>query len=216
MYLHAGNHETRHFYRRKLKDQVLDFYDEETYELVRDVILQLPLGAVVDDRIFVIHGGIPFKGFDLNDLRHYKRGGDIDTESKDKALFYRSVWADPTDGDDDWEFHEEDYDEDDDEEEDENKRGHFTSNATEIFLKKNNLEYVVRAHEKSKPGFQFHHDGKVITIHSSPKVKKQRSGSYLNIYSNDGSMHIEQFVGGRLSPEVTSLHHRSQMDWRAL
>ncbi|KAL3926507.1 MAG: hypothetical protein SGBAC_013452, partial [Bacillariaceae sp.] len=223
MYLHVGNHETRSFYKKTLKTQVMEMYDEETYESVRDLLLELPLGAVVDDRILVIHGGIPYNGFDLNELRHYKRGRDIDRDSVEGTLFHRAVWADPTDGDDDWEKPEDDDDdeegdEDDDDEDDiaDKKRGHFTAVSTEAFLKKNSLQYIVRSHQIFKPGFQHHHGDKVITIHSSPKAKKNRHGSYLNIYSNDGSMHIEQFIGGKLTPEVTSLNHRSQMDWRAL
>ena len=222
MYLHVGNHETRSFYSKTLKTQVMDLYDEETDALVREVVLELPLGAVVDDRILVIHGGIPYNGFDLNELRHYKRGRDIDKDSTEGALFYRAIWADPdpTDGDegDDWEDPEDESDDDDYEDDDAayRKRDHFTSNATEVFLTNNNLEYIVRAHQKSGPGFQYHHGGKVITIHSTPKAKSNRAGSYLNIYSNDGSMNIEQFVGGKLTPNVTSLNRRSQMDWRAL
>ena len=73
---------------------------------MRQALLQLPLGAIIDDRIFVVHAGIPTKEFYLDDLRHYKRGEDYDRESVEGLLFRSSVWTVPysaseeSDGDD--------------------------------------------------------------------------------------------------------------------
>lgn len=226
IYLHTGNHETWIFYEETIQQQTKELYDEETYRLVREVLLQLPLGAVVDDRIFVVHGGIPMNDFDLNELRHYKRGRDIDDRTKEGYLFRRSVWSDPDydddeEDDDDDEFTDEEaaqqaaeriakFNFDIDEENDDD-RGWFTAKTTKAFLEKNNLEFVVRAHQSVKPGYHYQHDGKVITIHSFPK-KAKHSGAYLNIYSNDRSMNVEQFAGVKYS----SIDHQSKIDWRAL
>lgn len=221
MYLHVGNHETQSFYPKRFRTQITEKYDEETYQLVREVLLQLPLGAVIDDRIFVVHAGIPKKDFNLEDLRHYKRGKDYDRSTLEGVLFRRSVWADPTEGDSSSEDTPEDEtdteeDQDDVEEfkvdpENDDDRGWYTAEHTETFLRKHDLEYIVRGHENFVKGFQYHHDERVITIHSDPS-RPQDQGAYLNIYSNDGSMVVEQFSGVQFS----SLGSESKVDWRSL
>lgn len=41
-------------------------------------------------------------------------------------------------------------------------------------------------------GFEIAHNGRVITLHSAPSEEFSRHyGAYANIYSNDGSMHIQ-------------------------
>ncbi|KAL3928085.1 MAG: hypothetical protein SGBAC_012800 [Bacillariaceae sp.] len=221
MYLHVGNHETQSFYPKRFRTQITEKYDEETYQLVREVLLQLPLGAVIDDRIFVVHAGIPKKDFNLEDLRHYKRGKDYDRSTLEGVLFRRSVWADPTEGDSSSEDTPEDEtnaeeDQDDVEEfkvdpENDDDRGWYTAEHTETFLRKHDLEYIVRGHENFVKGFQYHHDARVVTIHSNPS-RPQDQGAYLNIYSNDGSMVVEQFSGVQFS----SLGSESKVDWRSL
>ena len=54
-----GNHESRqmssHF---SFKSECLTKFDEEVYELIMDAFECLPIAAIVDDRIFAVHGGI--------------------------------------------------------------------------------------------------------------------------------------------------------------
>lgn len=45
----------------------------------------------------------------------------------------------------------------------------FSDQATDKFLKNNNLSHVIRAHEVIPNGYAFHADGRVITIFSSSK-----------------------------------------------
>lgn len=224
MHIHLGNHETAFYYTETLKEQVLKLYDFETYKMVRDVIVRLPLAAVVDDRIYVVHGGIPSSDFMLDDLRHYKRGHDIDYKVREGYLFGRSVWSDPDNDEDDAED-DDHVDNKTDEEraarrsqfdfeiEDENDdaRGWYSPDTTKTFLERNNLEYLVRAHQNVAGGFRYHHDNRVITIHSNPRNATQ-IGAYLNVYSNDGSMNIQQFSGVKFS----SIDHQSKVDWRSL
>ena len=218
--LHVGNHETQSFYPKRLRTQIIEKYDEETYQLVRQVLLQLPLGAIIDDRIFVVHAGIPEKNFNLEDLRHYKRGRDYDRESVEGLLLRRSVWTDPSEGDsaseegngeEDGDGIEENVEEFKLDPDNDDDRGWYTAAHTDTFLKKHSLEYIVRGHENFVRGFQYHHDGRVITIHSDPS-RPQDQGSYLNIYSNDKSMNVEQFSGMQFS----SIGKHSKVDWRSL
>lgn len=51
------------------------------------------------------------------------------------------------------------------------KRGvgtQFGPDVTLAFLKKNNLDYVIRSHEVKNEGYEVLHDGKCITVFSAP------------------------------------------------
>ncbi len=45
----------------------------------------------------------------------------------------------------------------------------FSDEAVHTFLKANQLSHIIRAHEMIPPGYQFHMNGKVITIFSCSK-----------------------------------------------
>ena len=95
--------------------------------------------------------------------------------------------------------------------ENDDDRGWYTQDHTETFLRTHNLEYIVRGHSNPTTGFQYNHGGKVITVNSDPEQAEHR-GAYLNIYSSDGSMNIEQFSGVQYS----AISHAPIFDWRAL
>jgi serine/threonine-protein phosphatase 5 len=44
----------------------------------------------------------------------------------------------------------------------------FGSDATTFFLKRNNLELLIRSHEVQMAGYNIHHGGKCCTIFSAP------------------------------------------------
>lgn len=51
------------------------------------------------------------------------------------------------------------------------KRGvgvQFGPDVTNNFLKRNNLDYIIRSHEVKSAGYEIAHDGKCITIFSAP------------------------------------------------
>jgi len=49
----------------------------------------------------------------------------------------------------------------------------FGPDVTNNFLKKNNLDYVIRSHECRAEGYQVDHDGKCITVFSAPNYCDQ-------------------------------------------
>ena len=70
------------------------------------------------------------------------------------------------------------------------KRGvgvQFGPDVTERFLKKNNLEYVVRSHEVKTRGYEVGHNGKCITVFSAPNYCDQmgNKGAFINITGDD-------------------------------
>ncbi|GFH55320.1 hypothetical protein CTEN210_11796 [Chaetoceros tenuissimus] len=196
LHLLRGNHELRDYYNGIMKSQVLRVYDEEIWLIVRDIFNLLPLGIVLDNRILVVHGGIPSANITLNELQSINRTTDEifhGNMTKDQSLIEELVWA---------------------EEDEENgitvsRRGiYFGPDISKEFLQRNNLEYIIKGHTYIPKGFRIAHEGRVVTLHSAPsKLSSRDYGAYANIYSNDGSMHIEQFR--RLNQSIS-------IDWRSL
>ena len=63
-----GNHESRKMTDRfTFREECLDKYDEETYELFMELFDNLPLAAVVANKYFAVHGGI---SPDINSIAH--------------------------------------------------------------------------------------------------------------------------------------------------
>jgi serine/threonine-protein phosphatase 5 len=186
-----GNHESNAFYNGKLRTQVQAMYGEETWQLVIDVLNELPIGIVLDKHILVMHAGIARPDLDIKSIRKIKKGA----EPEDGSLLIDLLWADTT--------------------EDkgisvEANRGYlFGPDITEKFLQTNNLDLIVRGHSYTRFGYYKSHNDSVITIHSAPRMEEEEMhyGAFMNIYSADGKMHIEQFQ---------STTTPMMIDWRTL
>lgn len=195
IHMTRGNHESSYFYNDKLRTQVQAMYGEETWQLVIDVLNELPIGIVLDKHILVMHAGIPRLDLDIESIRKIKKGGEPDEETEDGSLLTDLLWVETT----------------------ENKgisveanRGHlFGPDITEKFLQTNNLDLIVRGHSYTRFGYYKSHNDSVITIHSAPRMEEEEMqyGAFMNIYSADGKMHIEQFQ---------STTTPMMIDWRTL
>lgn len=62
--------------------------------------LQLLFAAIVADRIFCVHGGLPPDLFHMNDIRRIARPTDI----SDSGLLCDLLWAEPEIGQNSWEL----------------------------------------------------------------------------------------------------------------
>jgi len=158
-----GNHETDEYFRFMVKRQVLERYDEEVYGLILETIYELPIALTIENKVFVIHAGITSSQLTLEDLKSIKRG----IEPEEDTLNMDIIWADP--GDEDGMGGD-------------SIRGLlFGPDVSEEFLANNHLKIIVRAHDSTvDSGYQNDHDGRVLTIFSSPLCTK---GSFLNINS---------------------------------
>ena len=59
VHLMRGNHETRECTTDyNFREQMLNKYDEETYEAVIEAFYQLPLAATVNGEYLALHGGV--------------------------------------------------------------------------------------------------------------------------------------------------------------
>lgn len=164
IHLLRGNHETTSMNSRYgFEAQVLAVYDHEVLALMRTVFASMPLAAVVEDKIFVTHGGIGKLSVNMtiDDLNEIDRHTEPDFGSSAAAEL---LWSDPIDS-----------------EQHTNislnfKRGGgylFGKNATATFLNNNDLDLMVRSHELRQEGFSVHHEGKCVTVFSAPNYVDQ-------------------------------------------
>lgn len=151
-------------------------YDVKLFQLFMEVFEWLPLAAVINDSIFITHGGIPVRpGVTLDDIRKIPRG----MEPPENGLMSDLLWSDPQPF----------------QGKAPSKRGvgfAFGPDITENFLALNNLNLLVRSHEVKDEGYLVEHNGKTITVFSAP--------NYCDSMGNKGAfIHFE----AELQPNFT-------------
>ena len=134
-------------------------YDGIVMDVYNEVFQWLPLAAVIEEAVFVVHGGLTTQvdgGLQLQQIRNIERG----KEPPEGHLMSDLLWSDPQPFPG----------------RSPSKRGvgySFGPHYTHKFLEDNNLKYVVRSHEVKDDGYVEEHDGKCITIFSAPNYCDQ-------------------------------------------
>eukprot|EP01126_Amoeba_proteus_P025377 TRINITY_DN2534_c0_g1_i11.p1 TRINITY_DN2534_c0_g1~~TRINITY_DN2534_c0_g1_i11.p1 ORF type:complete len:299 (-),score=53.28 TRINITY_DN2534_c0_g1_i11:230-1126(-) len=160
-----GNHESAAINR------IYGFYEEcrERYNLkiwkaFNDCFNCLPLGAIIEDKILCIHGGLSPDLKNLEQIRRIVRP----TEIPDAGLLCDLLWADPDADTSGWA---------------ENDRGvsfTFGGDVVENFLKRHEFDLIVRAHQVVEDGYEFFAKRKLVTVFSAP--------NYCGEFDNAGAM----------------------------
>ncbi|AYU77941.1 Calcineurin-like phosphoesterase family protein [Leishmania donovani] len=183
VFLSRGNHEGLSMNRvYGFEGEVRAKYSAEVFDLFSEVFNALPTGHIINDEVFVVHGGLYSRDdVTIADLQKPNRFRDI----PENGLICESLWADPqpmpgrTPS----------------------KRGvdcpSFGPDVTENFLKNNNLKLVVRSHEVKEDGYEVDHNGKCITVFSAP--------NYCDQMGNKGA--FIRFTGGTMKPKYTTFTH---------
>ena len=127
-----GNHECRNitltygFY-----DQVAKKYGNcSAWKMFNDAFDYLPLSAIVEGKVFCVHGGLSPTIKTIDQIC----GLDRRMEIPDNGALCDMMWSDPMEIEE-WQA---------------NKRGvgwYFGSNPTEVFINRNNLSMIARAHQ---------------------------------------------------------------------
>lgn len=165
-YLLRGNHEVRSV------QKMFTFYTEcvnkfgdrvgaEVWEQINACFDVMPIAAVVDTKVFCVHGGIPppwLGGGYLAAINQIPKP--LNDPESQSSLAWELMWSDPisTEADQQRDFVPN------------MKRGTahmFSAEALEEFLTRNELSHVVRAHEVQQAGFQVQQKGKLLTVFSS-------------------------------------------------
>jgi serine/threonine-protein phosphatase 5 len=171
MYLTRGNHETTNMNKMYGFDgEVKAKFNDYVLAMFREVFVWLPLAALIEQKVFVCHGGLFSRdSVALSEIRAIERN----CEPPDDGLMTELLWSDPQPelgrG--------------------ASKRGvgvQFGPDVTENFLKTNNLSLVIRSHECKHEGYEIHHDGKCVTIFSAPNYCDQmgNKGAFINFDEN--------------------------------
>lgn len=153
IYLTRGNHETKNMNRiYGFEGEVKAKFDDKIFQLFLEVFEWLPLAAVIGEKVFVTHGGIPVDPLVmLDDIARVKRG----MEPPEHGLMSDLLWSDPQPFPG----------------KSPSKRGvgfAFGPDIAHAFLERNNLDLLVRSHEVKDEGYLVEHGGKTITVFSAP------------------------------------------------
>jgi len=127
-------------------------FDATVMEVFSEVFRALPLAAVIDRKVIVLHGGLFQRGgVTLEDIAKIQRV----REPPEDGLMSDILWSDPQPfpgrGP--------------------SKRGvgqSFGPDITADFLDANGLQLLIRSHEVMEEGYQVIHNGRLITVFSAP------------------------------------------------
>jgi len=133
-----GDHESKEVnpqnFPYELKDKLNN--REMVYKVYDELFTKMPLAVVLNNRYFIVHGGIPISQNSIEELRGLKK---VDNPSDNESI-KQMLWNDPAQGD----FLLP------------SARGRgiylFGNNITDAFLKNNGFELIIRGHEHGLGG----------------------------------------------------------------
>jgi serine/threonine-protein phosphatase 2A catalytic subunit len=179
-----GNHESRQI------TQVYGFYDEclkkygnpNVWKLFTDLFDYLPLTAVIENKIFCLHGGLSPAITTLDEIRKFDRFQEVPHDGPMCDL----LWSDP-DIKTGFQISP-------------RGAGHiFGEDVSKKFCTCNGLDLISRAHQLIMEGYSSTHDQRVVTIFSAPNYC-YRCGNQAAIMVLDENMQ-QQFIQFDPSPE---------------
>ena len=172
-FLLRGNHEVREIQEQFSFQRECDTrYNDELWEIINMAFDRLPLVAIMDEKVFCAHGGIPVSVNTIAQIRSIT--SPLDNPLLQSIEAWEILWNDP--------ISKVDFDRLSAFEQNFSlqtngfsrniKRGTammYTDLAVQQFLKRNHLDQVIRAHEVFEEGFCLHLQGEVLTVFSSSK-----------------------------------------------
>lgn len=148
-----GNHESANV------TKMYGFFDEckrrtssKTWKMFIDVFNTLPFAAIIQDRIFCVHGGISPELKSLKQIENIVRPTDI----PDEGLVTDILWSDPDSQVSDWSL---------------NDRGvSYTFGKKNVFdfCSSFNFDLIIRGHMVVEDGYEFFAKKKFVTVFSAP------------------------------------------------
>ncbi|CCE65901.1 hypothetical protein TPHA_0N01200 [Tetrapisispora phaffii CBS 4417] len=148
-----GNHESANV------TKMYGFYDEckrrkntKVWKMFVDVFNSLPFAAIIQDKIFCVHGGISPELNSMSQIANIKRPTDIPEE----GFLTDILWSDPNPQTQTWSL---------------NDRGvsfTFGKRAVADFCSKFKFDLIIRGHMVVEDGYEFFAKKKLVTIFSAP------------------------------------------------
>mmetsp|Transcript_24890 Transcript_24890/g.32425 ORF Transcript_24890/g.32425 Transcript_24890/m.32425 type:complete len:497 (-) Transcript_24890:92-1582(-) len=170
--LTRGNHETKNMNKiYGFEGEVQHKLDNQVMRLFTQCFCRIPLCAVLEKSVFVVHGGLASENdVTLSDINKLDRV----REPPESGLMCDLMWADPQAA----------------RGRAPSKRGvglSFGPDVTDNFLDTNDLKLVVRSHEVRDQGYEWEHPGKLVTVFSAPNYCDQmgNKGAYIHFKRSD-------------------------------
>ena len=160
-----GNHESGAINRiYGFFDECKRRYNVKLWKCFVDLFNCLPIAASIDDKIFIVHGGLSPELKTLEQLQKIMRPTDVPEE----GLLCDILWSDPDENAGGW---------------GQNDRGvsvTFNEKVLKNFLEKNDLDLLCRAHQVVEDGYEFFGNRSCITVFSAP--------NYCGEFDNSGAI----------------------------
>ena len=175
-----GNHECSSISR------IYGFYDEckrryniKLWRVFCDVFNCLPFAAIVDEKVFCIHGGPSPELKDMQQIMAIKRPTDI----PDVGMLCDFLWSDPDTDVQGW---------------GENDRGVSYTYGTDViaeFLAKFDFDLVVRAHQVVENGYEFFGKRQLVTVFSAPNYCGAYPGAVRRVPTLSHTLTLPRITG---------------------
>jgi protein phosphatase len=185
IFLLRGNHESESLSRfYGFHRELTSKYTEAVYVQIVNIFSELPLCAVVGDRVFCVHGGISPDLKQISELESLEKPVDFSTPS----VFADMVWSDPCSEIEGFEP---------------NVRGCgvcFGGAALSAFLDRNNLDLLVRSHELCEDGIAWPFAGddknveRCLTVFSTSDYCERGNSAAILYVAADLLVNVEEFI----------------------
>jgi len=165
-FLNRGNHETIDMNKvYGFEGECTSKFTSNLFKGFIELFNSLPLAYTIENKIFIVHGGLSEDGVTLDDIRKIDRF----RQPGQGGLMSDLLWTDPQPA----------------KGRGPSKRGvgfQFGPDVTEDFLKRNNLDLLIRSHEVKQNGYEIEHNGKCVTVFSAPNYCDQMGnlGAFIN------------------------------------
>ncbi|CAA9989480.1 protein phosphatase containing kelch-like domains, putative [Plasmodium knowlesi strain H] len=162
--------------KRRLKEDIND--KSSCWVQINQVFEWLPIGAIVEDKILCVHGGIGKSINTISDISQLRRPLVVSQvpQNLNEQKVTDLLWSDPTDNDSILGTIPNDI-------RDPDGTGHIVKygpDRVHKFLEENDLQLIIRAHECVMDGFERFAGGKLITLFSAT--------NYCNSHKNAGAL----------------------------